>query len=428
LREGDRPVVYSSARSHASYYGSALFLGRSGSEGFGCDDTDGPSVRLDPEVILLPDSVDDRNDPLAWLTYDGRWGERQNGAFNGPTGPAAKDRWLEPAPWFEELRDTSVVIPAGDSAAGSVIDVFCGAVEAGSNALISFTTSPALVLVTALVVVLLLRFLVGRTDWQRVAAEPIVRRRRAGQLIRAAGREYARSPLVYLLIGGVYLPALIVTGVLSALVQAIPLVSSVLSLAGTASGTSLALAVFVGSFSNVAAFIVINGVVSEYLRRPDRGVPAAVAALRAAWDRRHALLDAFVRSFLIVFVLLVSVVGAPWGIRQLVRYQFVAHAVMYEGRDGRDALDRSSQLVRGRWFHTALVTGILNAAIGATALLVALVLLVVATEVPLWVFSILVSVVYVCVVPLAALAMTLLYGDAVAEQEGAERAEPIPVG
>ena len=54
-----------------------------------------------PDVVVLPDSVDDPNDPLAWLGFNGRWGERQGGPFNGPTGPAAKDRWLDPAPWFE---------------------------------------------------------------------------------------------------------------------------------------------------------------------------------------------------------------------------------------------------------------------------------------------------------------------------------------
>ena len=68
-RDGDRPVVYSSAGSHASYYGSALYLGRAASEGFGCDDTSGPSERVDPEVVVLPDSVDDPTDPLAWVSY-----------------------------------------------------------------------------------------------------------------------------------------------------------------------------------------------------------------------------------------------------------------------------------------------------------------------------------------------------------------------
>ncbi|NKB42467.1 MAG: DUF946 domain-containing protein, partial [Ilumatobacter sp.] len=97
-REGDRPIVFSSAGSHASYFEDAVYLGRGASEGFGCDDTSGPSRRVDPEVIVLPDAVDDPDDSLAWLSYSGRWGERQGGAFNGPTGPAVKDRWLEPAP------------------------------------------------------------------------------------------------------------------------------------------------------------------------------------------------------------------------------------------------------------------------------------------------------------------------------------------
>ena len=38
-REGERPVIYSSQRSHASYYSPSLYLGRSGAEGFGCDNT-----------------------------------------------------------------------------------------------------------------------------------------------------------------------------------------------------------------------------------------------------------------------------------------------------------------------------------------------------------------------------------------------------
>jgi hypothetical protein len=417
-REGDRPVVYSSARSHASYFGSALYLGRSASEGFGCDDTTGPSLRVDPDVVVLPDRVDDPDDPLAWLAFDGRWGERQTGAFNGPTGPASKDRWLEPTPWFEELRAASVVIPAGNTAAESVIGSFCGVVEAGSGALISFTTSPELVLIVLAVVVLLVRFLVGLTDWRSVPIEPIVRRRRAGQLARAAVTEYASDPWAFVLIGLIYLPALLITGVLSGLVQLIPVVSSFVSLAGQASGTSAILAVFVGSFSNVAAFVIINGIVSDYLRRPDRGPAVAVEAVGAAWDRRRQLLEGFVRSFVIVFVLLASVVGAPWGIRQLVRYQFVAQTVMYEGRNGRNALARSSDLVRGRWLHTAAVTGSLNVAVGASALAVSLILLVVVSGLPLWLFSMLVSLVYICIVPLAALALTLLYGDAVAEHEG----------
>src|SRR5690606_24183997 len=113
-RDGSRPVVYTSARSHASYFGAALYLGRNGSEGFGCDDTGGPARRVDPEVVVLPDAADDPESELAWLAFLGRWGERGGGAYDGPTGPSDKDRWRNPIDRQESLRDGSVVVPGGD--------------------------------------------------------------------------------------------------------------------------------------------------------------------------------------------------------------------------------------------------------------------------------------------------------------------------
>jgi hypothetical protein len=417
-KDGDHPVVYASARSHASYFGSELYLGRAASEGFGCDDTTGPSERLSPDVIVVPDTVEDPNDPLAWITYRGRWGERQGGSFDGPTGPAAKDRWLQPAPWFEDLRNSSVVIPAGDSGVAEVIDVFCGVVELGSTAFITFTVSPVRLLVASLLLALLVRFLVRRTDWTPVGPEPLVRRRRAGQIMRAAFAAYRRTPGPYLLFGVIYIPAAIVTGLLATLVQLVPFVASLQSLAGERSGVNIVLAALVGSVANVAAFVVINAMVAEYLEGDRRGLAAAADAARATWDRRRPLGAAFVRSFVIVFVLLASVIGIPWGVRQLVRYQFLAQAVMHDDRSGQAALDRSSRLVRGRWLHTALVAAVLNGTVALTALGVAVVLLVVASGLPLWIFAALAALVYGLTVPLAAIAMALLYGDAIAEHEG----------
>ncbi len=55
---------------------------------------------------MLPDTVDDPDDPLAWLMFDGRWGERRAGSFNGPTGPTDKERWTEPIDWQNGLRSS----------------------------------------------------------------------------------------------------------------------------------------------------------------------------------------------------------------------------------------------------------------------------------------------------------------------------------
>ena len=426
-RVGDHPVVYSSAGSHASYFGSALYLGRTASEGFGCDNTDGPSNRVEPEVVVLPDAITDPNDPLAWLAFQGRWGERQDGAFNGPTGPSVKDRWLGPAPWFSELRATSVVIPTGGSQAASVIGAFCSAVEGGSSVLVSFTVSPGLVVVGVLILGGLVSFLVRRTDWSPVAPTPIRRRRRAGQIIRATAGIYAGSPFIYALLGTVYLPAALITGLLARLIEFVPFIGSLLSLFGRSGGANIIVAALVGSVANLAAFVVVNTMVADYLSGERRGVDAAITSARRAWQRRRDIAGALLRAFVIVAALIASVVGVPWGIRQLVRYQLAAQVVMLEDRTGRDALARSTELVRGRWLHTAIVVAVLNALVASVGLVTALLLLVLATGIPLWLFSALVSVVYAVIVPLAGIALTLLYGDAAAEHDEATHPEPLAI-
>ena len=47
---GTHPVVYPAAGSHANFYGEALYLGSSASEGVGCDDTSGPTLDLSPRA------------------------------------------------------------------------------------------------------------------------------------------------------------------------------------------------------------------------------------------------------------------------------------------------------------------------------------------------------------------------------------------
>ncbi|MGA9277949.1 hypothetical protein [Ilumatobacter sp.] len=416
-REGTHPVVYPSSGSHASYYGSALYLGRSASEGFGCDSTDGPSLRTEPGVVLLPATASGPDDEFAWIEFDGRWGERQSGPFNGPTGPQDKERWTSPVDWHDSLRTSSAVVPAGDRQGESIVNTFCDVVERGSGALITMKTSPLRLVATLGILLLLANWFARRTVWNKVDALPMIARRRAGQIIRAAAGSYRRRAGVLITIGLVYLPVAVLVSAVGALMQRIPFVKSVTALAGNAADTSLLFALLAGGFANLLAFTAVNAMVAAYYDLLSDDQPATgMDAVRRAWSCAPQLFEGFLRAFLIVAVLLVSVIGIPFGIWYLIRFQFLAQAVVTEDRTGRDGLARSSELIRGRWWHTAIMIGLFNLLVGASGAIVGLLLLVLVAGIPLWLFSGLVTLVYSLIVPLAAVAQTLLFGDAVAEE------------
>jgi hypothetical protein len=104
-RDGTHPVVYVGEGSHAAYFSSERWFGKSAQSGFGCDDTRPVVDEVSPQVVRL-----DGDEP--WLAFTGRWGERQPSFNNGPTGPSTKSQWASPVTWVsEEGRVGAVELP-----------------------------------------------------------------------------------------------------------------------------------------------------------------------------------------------------------------------------------------------------------------------------------------------------------------------------
>ena len=418
-REGLHPVVYSSQRSHASYFSPAVYMGRGASEGFGCDNTEQPSTRVAPTVVVLPDGATAPDPTLAWIEFEGRWGERHGGPNNGPTGPNTKPQWTAPVSWQDDLRDSSFVVPGGDTGAAEVVDTFCAVVTWGSTQYIQFVASPARILLALTVLTAAVVFLVRRTSWRTVDPAPLRARRRAGEIWRLSVGEYRRHPRAFATATAIAVPITALAAVIGVVLTRLPLLGRLVAVSDPdAPATRLISSSLIGAAVLAVPFIVVSAlvatIVDDPLHRPRRPAWATVRA------RAGALLAAILTAILVIVVMSFTVVGVPVAIWLFVRWQFMPQAIVLEGHDGRAGLARSGHLTKGRWWHTALVTGVTVAIVNGLGIVVGLVLLIVFTGLPLWALSAMVALCNLLVMPFGALTMTYLYGDAVdAEPEAA---------
>jgi Vacuolar protein sorting-associated protein 62 len=424
---GNHPIVYSAAGSHASYYSTGLWLGTSASEGVGCDDTRGPSTQRPLRAVLLPSRVDSRSSPYAWLAFEGRWGQKAPGADNGPLGPNTKSRWTHPFDWQNDLRRTSIEVPAGGSLGQSVTGAFCSTVAFLSSILTYFYyASPPLTitaLVSILIVVLaLFVWLVRRTTWSPTATEPIRARRDAGQILRVSRRIYWRRKRLFLGLGVfAFLVAAIVEGI-KALLQ------SFVSLFGE----------FTLQLSTTAfAVLAVNAAAAFALTRLDSGL--TVEVFRTWWfvSRRSLILvGAIALELLVVVALFVLVVAVPfviaelsgsattavviaavllvagslWLIRNVVGWAFTAQEICADRYSARAAVRQGPRLVQHNWWRSTLLLVLIYTAGLLSGPIVGFVFLLL-TSVDPKTLNLIGSLVYVIVLPYLAIATTLLYFD-----------------
>ena len=413
-REDDRVVVYPATGSHASYFEPALFLGRSGSQGFGCDATVEASDRLDPEVVLLPDRVDDPNDPLAWLMFEGLWGEQRFGPFSGATGPITKPRWENPVDWHETLRTSSVAIPDGAETTTPFVSGFCQAVEFGSGQYLNAVQNPALTAIALTLLGLAAWFLATRTEWNFVAPFPIVKRRRLGEIVMSAARLYYQHRRTLATVGLMYIPLVALQTVAVTLVSEVTTELGVVGSILTAAVSALLSVFFVTLVAGAVMQILLS------LQDDETGNDlTAIDGLRYVQAHIRVLWGAALRGTIVVVGLAITIVGIPWAIRQYIRYQVAVATIVLEGEDAAGSLKRSSDLISGRlrWWHTAVAILSIQSLLAITGAVSGLLFLIVANGLPLGVYSAITAASGALIVPYLVTTSAYLYGNIIAERQ-----------
>ena len=411
-KQGTHPVIHAATGSHANYFGSALYLGRSANEGFGCDDTRDQNVRVDPRTALLPGVPQSPSAPDAWLAFEGRWGQKEKGINNGPTGPATKPQWSAPIQWANGLRDTSLEVPQTPETLGiSATDFFCGAVTQGSIVLNWAIVHPTAFLVLALIMGAAAFAVVGRTTWRPPDPRPLRKVRGGGQIFRAARRLYGNNLGMFVAMGAIFLPVALVTASIQWVLFHLTGIGTLVALDGRAGAVTAFLGFVTGAIGAAMASVITTAAVAFALREIDAGrLVRGADAFRAAFDRLRALVGAAARQYVVAVLLTITVVGLPFAIRRYVRWSLFAEACALEDLSAGGSLRRSAQLVTGRWWRTFGFTALVVVLTTVSGPVLGVVLLLL-TDRSLNFINIAGALVYTVTVPYAAIALTLYYFD-----------------
>ena len=421
--DGTHPVVYVAAGSHANFFDSALFLGRSASEGVGCDDTRGPHVELRPVVRAIPTQRAAAETAFPWIGFDGRWGELRPAFFNGPTGPNLKVQWIWPITWSEGWRARSYAIPGGGALGTTATDSFCGMIAGGSNLLRRAVHRPDLIIGGVALLAVLALLLGSRTTWHPSAPLRLARRRSWGQIAGSSCRMYLSRPGLFLGIGLLALPiSLVVT-----LLQAVTLHTASflgLSQSGEGGGDRAWIVLAVGTLLNLIGMSLVQASAARAMVEIDEGRQAGIlGAYRLAFERARTLVAALAIAVPLVTLLTVSVFLIPLAIVVGVAWALIVPCAELERRGGPGALRRSAALGRRSWFK------VLTLVVGAAALVLVVgpvvgVLLLLGTGASFSLVNVVAGVVYAMFMPLVGVITAYVYYDAL----GRERLRETQVG
>ncbi len=413
---GTHPVVHPADGSHANFYGEALYLGSSASEGVGCDDTRGPTVDVRPTVVTIPGDVKAADSSYPWIAFEGRWGELHPAFFNGPEGPNLKEQWTQPITWSEGWRSRSYSVPGSTIFGPGATGFFCGAAAHVSRSIVQLVANPVVFSLVLAGLVLVAIFLLSRTAWRPSAPLHLARRRAWGQILAASGRMYAGRWRLFVGLGVLFVPV----GLLITLLQALVLhATNVLAVqVGAGSGGFAGfVALALGTTFTLLGLGLVQAATARALVELDAGRSVGpLQAYRLALVRAARLFKALLLAVVAVALLASSIFLLPIAIWLAGRWALIAPVVELEDAGALAALRRSRHLVRGHWLKVAslVVAGgglvlVLGPLIGA--------LLILATNAPFWLVNVVAGAIYAVTMPIVALTTAYLYFDCRVREE-----------
>ncbi len=400
---GTHPVVYVAAGSHATFYGSNVYLER-GERGSGlvCDNTTEPLEELKPRPILLPERATDSG-PFAWLGYDGHWGQQGTGSGGGPTGPQTRPAWREPFTWMEAQRTSSARVPGAALLAPQATGAFCASAAAFSDLLAPKAEGSTATFVWLVILVALFVFFAGFTRWSPVDVKQLRRRRAFGQIVLSAGRLYGRH---WPAMTGTAVAAIPIVGVTHLLVR---------HLIPSSSEGAATVADLLDCLSWLTGAAIASAVVVVFVRSlAETGDADTTDSWRGMGQRFWRLLAAPLLASLTVLALAITLVGIPLAIWLLVRWSLVQQEIVFHDASVGGSFRGSARLVRGRWPH-AFRAALFFSLIGLIGPVLHFALLFTAVS-PVWV-DLIGAAVFTLLIPYLALGYTLLFLDLEARAE-----------
>ena len=393
-RDGTHPIIYPAAGSHATYFEPHVYLGwGENGTGFGCDDTSGPSVRVPLIPVVVPDDPDPTG-RFAWLLFDGRWGERQPWEFNGARGPQSTYKWRQPFAAMETWRDASLALPRSPLFGRSATGLFCEATDIGGRVFALGGRYPPLAV--AGLVVLTIGFFLLLLRARGLAVEIL-------DLYRAHWR-------VLVPIGLLTIPAgWGVNGLLFLLLHVWPR-EWILEWFDDTAGERLTVAAIVGGFEQLALVFIVGPAVIQTMADIRAGrLPSVRRSFQVAFTHVWPIASAISILAVVVGGLALFILTMPLALALAVRWQFFGQAIVLDDAPtGLAALRMSGRAIQGRWLTILVASLVIQGLVVLPGPVIGVILMVRGTT-TVDVANGLSSLVYAILLPIAQIALTLLY-------------------